>query len=888
MKRSLRSWLWRIPIDQEIDEELALHVEMRTRELVQRGVDPKTARELALSRLGDIARLKRTMTDLGRKRDRDMRVTQWLEELTDDLKFAFRQLKSSPAFTLVATVTLALGIGANSAIFALVDATLLRPLPYGEPEQLVSIWESSTTTERGYVSPLNMLDWNGRSHTFAKIAGFTPSVGGMVMAGADGNAETVSRQWVSAEIFEVLGVKPIAGRTFTVEEDAKRANVIVMSEAFWRTRFNADPTVIGREIRLDGSLWTVVGIVPQDFQLLGQTSIWAMRPITNLPPRARGAYVLQVVGRLKPGVSIKAAEADLGAVADSLAREFPQTNKGRGVALETMHDSLIGSDLRFTSMLFLGVVGFVLLICCANVANLLLARASVRRRELAVRSALGAGRRRIVRQLLTESLVLSLIGAALGGGVGAAILSVAPSLIPQGLLPATVTLTFDTSVVAFCAGAAVLVGLVFGVMPAWKATDFSSAEVLGSDSRTMTGGGGRLRGLLVIGEVATAVLLLFGAGLLLRTLIAVEAYDRGYRAERVLSMLVDPLGSKYPTPESLQQFYDQVEAEIAAVPGVASVGWADSLPLDFFDSGGLSFEIVGDPSVEESQRPATEYQVVSPSYFSTLDLPIVAGRAFDTHDTRNAVPVCIVNEAFARRLHGRSPIGQRVALRPAGSPQANPVVREIVGVARQVKGRPDETQEFVQVYVPMAQDLSDDMFLVVRPSSGRAEALASSVRAAISRVDTEQLVSVRSVMTLEDIAWAATGRHRFRAVMVIAFAALALVLAMVGVIGILAYSVQQHVRDFGVRRALGATTHDVLRLVITDAARVVATGAAIGLALAAVGGRLIQTMLFGVRPLDLATFAFVTIVLGITAALSIVGPAWRAARIDPAVALRNT
>jgi putative ABC transport system permease protein len=558
------------------------------------------------------------------------------------------------------------------------------------------------------------------------------------------------------------------------------------------------------------------------------------------------------------------------------------------VALEKMHDSIVGSDLRLTSMLFLGGVGFVLLICCANVANLLLARATVRMRELAVRSALGAGRRRIIRQLMTESLVLSLMGGVLGCGVGAAILNVAPSLIPHGLLPATVTLAFDMRIVAFCAGAALLVGLIFGVMPAWKATDFSSAEVLGSDSRTMTGGGGRLRGLLVIGEVAMAVLLLFGAGLLLRTLVAVEAFDRGYRAESILSMLVDPLGSKYPTPESLQQFYDQVEAEIAAVPGVASVAWADSLPLDFFDSGGLLFEIVGDPPVDGSQRPSTEYQVVSPAYFSTLALPILAGRGFDRRDTRDGVPVCIVNEAFARSFHGRSPIGQRVALRPTGSPDEKPIVREIVGIARQVKGRPDEAKDFVQLYVPMAQDLSDDMFLVVRPKSGRAEALAPSVRAAISRVDKDQLVSVRSVMTLEDIAWTATGRHRFRAVMVVAFAALALALAMIGVFGILAYSVQQHVRDFGVRRALGATTNDVLRLVIANAARVVATGAVIGLVLSAACGRLIQTMLFGVRPLDPTTFALVTIVLVLTAALSIAGPAWRAARIDPAVALRNS
>jgi putative ABC transport system permease protein len=815
-----------------------------------------------------------------------MRLRQWLEDLRSDLRFGIRQLKRSPAFTLVATLTLALGIGANSAIFALVDATLLRPLPFGDPDRLVSIWEKTATVPRGYSSPLNMLDWHARGGAFESIAGFTPSVGGMVMAGADGNAETVSRQWVTAEIFEVLGVTPIAGRTFTREDDVKRASVVVLSEALWRSRFNADPAIVGREIRLDGSLWTIVGILPVDFQLLGHTSLWAMRPVLNLPPRARAAYALQVVGRLKPGVSIEAARADLARVADALAREFPETNNGRTVTLEPMHDTMVGSDLRRTSLLFLGVVGFVLLICCANVANLLLARATVRMRELAVRSALGASRRRIVRQLVTESLVLASIGGVLGVAIGAAILRTAPTFIPEGLLPATVSLTFDARVVAFSAAAALLVGVLFGVMPAWRATAFSTAEVLGSDTRTITGGG-RLRNLLVVGEVATAVFLLFGAGLLLRTLFMVEGYDRGYRAGSVLSMLVDPLGSKYPTDEALQQFYDQVEVEIASLPGVAGVAWTSDRPLDFFDAGGVSFEIVGDPPLDVRERPGTAYQAISPGYFSTLDLPILAGRAFDRRDRGDSVPVCIVNEAFARAFRGRSPIGQRVALRLASAPDSKPFIREIVGVARQVKGRPDETADFVQLYVPMAQDLSDDIFLVVRPQAGPAGALTPSVRAAISRVDREQLVSVRSVLTLEDIAWATTGRHRFRAVMVMAFAVLAVLLAMVGVFGILAYSVQQSVRDFGVRRALGATTQDVLRLVVTSAIRVVGAGAALGLVLAVLSGRLIETMLFGVPPLDPTTFAFTAAVLALAAALSIIGPAWRAARIDPAVALRK-
>jgi putative ABC transport system permease protein len=888
MKRSLRSWLWRVGPAQEIDEEIALHVEMRTREFIARGLDRTAARELAIQRMGDVASVKKACVDLGRKRDREMHITQWLEELRDDVKFALRQLRKAPGFAIVATLTLALGIGANSAIFALVDATLLKPLPYGDSGRLVAVWERTDANPRSYSSPPNMLDWNARNRTFEKIAGFTPNVGGMVMAGADGNAETVSRQWVTSGIFDVLGVHPIAGRTFLPEDDQKRANVVVMSEAFWQSRFNRDPRVVGRELKLDGMLFTVIGVVPKEFQIFGDTALWAMRSFVNMPPRVRGAYILQTVGRMKPGVEIAAAQSDLQAVAEGLTREFPQTNTGRSVRLEFLHDTMIGSDLKTTSMLFLGVVGFVLLICCANVANLLLARATARTRELAVRASLGAGRRRIVRQLVTESVVLSLIGGAAGVAVGWTILNAAPALIPQGLLPGMVTPAFDMRVVAFCGAAALAVGLLFGVAPAWQATSLSSPAGLESESRTVTGGG-RLRSLLVGAEITTAVLLLFGAGLLLRSLIAVESYDRGYRAESVLTMLVDPLGSSYPTPEKLLQFFDQVEEQVRAVPGVKDVAWSSALPMgtSLFGDFALTYEVVGDPPVEESKRPTTSLQVVSKSYFSALDLPIVAGRPFDDRDTRDSPRVCIVNEAFARSLGGRSPIGMKVSFKVADSRTDKPDVGEIVGVAKQVKGRPDEPKDFVQIYVPLAHELSDDVLLVVRATTGRAEALTPAVRAAISRIDKDQLVSVRDVTTLADVEWAATGRHRFRAVMVAAFAVLALALAMVGVFGILAYSVQQRVRDFGVRRALGATSNDVMRLVVGDAVKVIAIGAVIGLVLSAMLGRMIVSMLFGVQPLDVTTFALVVVVLGVTAAISVAGPAWRAARIDPAQALKN-
>ncbi len=448
--------------------------------------------------------------------------------------------------------------------------------------------------------------------------------------------------------------------------------------------------------------------------------------------------------------------------------------------LEPLHDAVFGSELRQTSMLFIGVVGLVLLMCCANVANLLMTRATVRQRELAVRAALGADRGRIVRQLLTESLLLAAMGGALGLLLGAAILRVAPVVIPEGLLPPVLTLAIDLRVAAFCAVTALVVGLLFGIAPAWQAASWPAAQSM-SGTRSVTGRGGRVRDMLVAGQVAVAVVLLVGAGLLLRTLQAVEGVDRGYRDGQVLSMLVDPMSSTYPTDEAELQFYQTVEDEIRALPGVRSVAWATTLPLGESYEGTSPFQVEGLPAAAASQRPVADMQIVSPSYFETLGVTVLEGRGFDRRDAAGTGPVCIVNEAFVRRhLPDGAAIGRRVAIWQSESPQAEMTVREIVGVARQVKGSPTEAEDLLQIYVPIAQDTPGDVFLLVTPTTGPAAALAAPVRGAINRADTAQLVSVQHVMTLDDVAAVANARHRFRAVLVMAFAGLALVLAMVG------------------------------------------------------------------------------------------------------------
>jgi putative ABC transport system permease protein len=901
MKRSLRSWLWRVPLDEEVDEELRLHVDLRTRELIARGMDARTARDTALSRLGDMTRLKRTCVDLGRKRDREMRLTQWLEESRDDVKFAVRQLTRSPGFALVAAITLALGIGANSAIFALADATFLRPLPFTTPaDRLVMVWERMENGFRGVVTPLDFNDWLEQNRTFAAMAAMTRAAA--TMTGADGAAEQVPAQSVTAGFFDVLGVTPVLGRTFIPSDLTPIPHAVVLSEGFWRRRFGSDPTLVGREIVINERPYTVVGVVPAAFQTVlpvvvdsgaadEAPSMWIL---FNTPqgsaPWLRRSHYLWVFGRLQSDVTIETAQADMTAIAQRIAGQFPETNKGHGVALEPLRDALIGREVRLTSMLLLGVVGFVLLMCCANVANLLLARMSARARELAVRSALGAGRRRVIAQLLTESLVLAAIGGLLAVAIGAVILQVAPTVIPPGLLPNAVTLSFDGRVVVFCAVTALLVGLLFGLAPAWQSTGMSLVQALASDRRT-TARGGRFRSALVIGELAAAVLVLSGAGLLLRTLMALQAMDPGYRADDVLTLTINlPMPglnspTRYTTPESLRQFYDTVQREVELLPGVRSAAWGSALPLDGLWFG-MPVAIDGDPPKPEGSRDGASFHMVSPTYFQTLDIPIVRGRAFSPADAADGVQVCIVSEVFVRRfLGGREPLGMRVIVPRMTFAAEAPVVREIVGVARQVKARPNETEEIAQIYVPSAQNPWWTASLVVQPDGGSADGLVVDVRAAVARVDKERPVT--RVRTIDAIAFEATSRPRFRAVLVGTFAGLALVLAMVGVFGVLAYSVQQRVREFGVRIALGAGRRDVLRLVFGTATRLTVAGLTIGLLSAALLSRLLATLIHPVRPLDPLTFALVAAVSLLTAAAATLAPAWRATRVDPAVTFRS-
>jgi putative ABC transport system permease protein len=620
-----------MPNDEEMKREIETHLELEAEERIEEGLSADAARAAAQRAFGNALRTREDV--------RAVWSWAWLREIRQDAMYGVRMLTKDRGFTAVAIVTLALGIGANSAMFAVADATLLRPLPFPDPDRLVMISEIRRDgSPGGQINPLDLVDWIERNRSFEAMAAVL--AGQSSITGADGTAELVNSQAVTTRFFDVLGIKPFAGRTFVAADD-EASRVVVLGEAFWRRHFGGDPTVIGGQIRLGGQMLTAIGIVPSSFQLdtpgftsSGPIGVWTVQG----HPRGRGPaerypHYLPVIGRLKPGVTLEAARSEMASLSDALAAETPATNTGHRATVDPLRERLTSQELRLTSLLLMGVVGFVLLMCCANVATLLLARTGARARELAVRSALGAGRARIVRQLLTESLLLAAVGGGLGMAVGAAMLRVAPSLVPTGLLPTVFPLVFDLRVLTFCLLTTFVVAIVSGLAPAWQATGKSIASL---DTRTSTGAGSRLRRGLAIAEVAVAVLLLCGAGLLLRTLLTLEDVDAGIRAGELLTTRISPGMDK--TPDAMRQFYAAVEREVRSSPGVRDVAWGSALPLErsFY---GQSFEIDGDPPRPQGDRDSTGYQIVGPNYFRLLGVSVLDGRECASSTKRSSVAI---------------------------------------------------------------------------------------------------------------------------------------------------------------------------------------------------------------------------------------------------------
>ena len=798
-----------------------------------------------------------------------------------DLRYAARVLLRAPGFTALAAAVLALGIGANSAIFSVVDAALLRPLPYHQPDRLVMLWEHAPGYIHNRTSPLNFLDWHDRNTVFAAMAAVS---GGSRTLQTSGGAERIPGQSVTQEFFSLLRIPLIAGRAFAPDDDRTRADVVVIGERLWRTRFNADPAIVGATIPLDGKPFTVIGVAPARFQILYQSDLWTLMTPKRSPEQRRMHY-LQVLGRLKPDVTIDQARSAMAVIAAQIAEISPATNKDWGVTIDPLRESIVGAELRTTSLVLAGVVFFILLMACANVASLMLARGAARTREMAVRAALGAGGKRLAKQVLTESLLLSALGGAGGLGLAWILIRTVPRLIPEGALPAGLALSLDLRVVAFTAGVSLATGLLFALAPVWQLSGGSLAGAMREGGRGVALGNTRMLAALAMAEIAIAVMVVSGAGLFLRTLERLSQVDPGFHAARVLTMRVSLPLSRYPTTAHMLAFYQAAQTEIESLPGVRSASFGGSLPLTGFDIG-QGVRIVGQPETEESRSRRTHYQMVGARYFETLGIPLQAGRAFSSHDDGASPQVAIVNQEFVRRyLNGQPAIGTRIrvsAMEPAG-PRL--VEREIVGVVGQVKvDGLGETENTVEVYVPLTQNAWDNASIAVR-ATGDPLALTAAVKAVIAKFDKQ--LAVTNIRTMEEIAAESVARPRFRARLVGGFAALALLLSAVGIFGVLAFSVSRRKREFGIRMALGAQVADVLSLVLAGGVKIAAAGVLIGLAGAAALARTLAALLFGIDPLDGVTFSAAAALLAVVALAAASIPAWRAARVDPSIALRD-
>jgi putative ABC transport system permease protein len=819
-----------------------------------------------------------------------------MRNLWQDLLYGGRLLRKSPAFTLVAVLTLGLGIGANAAIFSIVNAVILRPLPYPNPQQLVMVWETDSNRKivRGTAPPADFLDWRSQNQSFQSIAAY--HLWFFTLSGA-GDPEQLWGAHVSPVFFSMLGVKPALGRTFRPDEEQPgQDRVVILSHRVWARRFGSDPTIIDRSITLDDKAYSVVGVLPSSFSLWGPSQdidLWLPLSFAQNEIR-RDNPSLVAFARLKDRVTLAQANADLSTISHRLSMEYPATNQGTGVHVVLLHQDLIGS-IGNPLLILLAVVGLVLLIACANVANLMLSRAAGRQREVAVRSALGARRFRLIRQLLTESILLGLLGGAVGLLFAYAAFRLLPLVLPPataaGGLPQEEWIGMNLPVVAYTASIAILTGIIFGFAPALQFSKPDLSESLKESGRSSAGGrqSRMTRNFLVVVEVALSLVLLIGAGTLIRGLESVLRQNMGFNPKNVLSFQVWLTDSKYPSGAQVSDFFQQALERMRHLPGITSAGAVNFLPLTGW-SDLTNFDIDGRPSPPPKEEFVAHYRVIDPQYFQTMQMPLVAGRYFTDSDSATSLDVAIVNQTLVKRYWpNENPIGQRVRLHLVQSKSApyRPIVGDqwstIVGVVGDLQDRMLRNTQPGELYLPYSQAPSRIMRFVLR-TAGPPDLAADSARQVIFSIDKSQPVT--EMKSMEELLSASMASETVNAKLLSFFAFLALVLAAIGIYGVISYGVQQRTHEIGIRMALGAQPDDVVRLIVGEGARLALAGVVLGLAGAYALTAVLAGFLFGVKSVDLPSSAIAIVILALVALSACYIPARRATRVDPLQSLR--
>ncbi len=869
-----------------IVEELAQHLEDRYAELLAGGATEAEAERQTLAELSksellqqELRRVERQVTPepivLGTNRRSNVMADLW-----QDLRFGARMLSKKPGFTLIAVLTLALGIGANTAIFSVVNGALLQPLPYPASQQLVRLFErverTTMASDRMEVAPANYFDWREQTASLSGLA--TYGLTGLALSG-DGAAERIEGALASVDFFSVLGVPPLLGRTFTAEDERSGERFMaVISFDLWQRRFGGAREIIGRAIQIDGYSFTIIGVMPPGFGYPHRTELWELYRLGANQRQMREARFLKVIARLKSGVTLDQTQAELSGIARRLAEQYPQTNRNWGVNVVPLLKEEVGKIEPALLVLF-GAVALVLLIACANVASLLLERAAARQAEIGIRLALGAQPRRIVRQLLAESLLLASLGGLLGLLVGVWGLHALLALAPENL-PRLGEVRLDARVFGFTLLVTLVTGLLFGLAPAWQAARQDVQTAL-KEGTGRASGQRRLFGALVVAEVALALVVLVGAGLLASSFLRVLRVEPGIDVERLLTVDFEPPSARYNGSDWKAQrlkFWQQLSARVAALPGVEAVGAVDSLPFSGDGARVWRFRYAGDdPNV--AAGPAATFQVATRDYFRTVGIQLRRGRLFSAADGDGTPPVVIVNETMARRFWPNAEaVGQRIVIRN------EEFAREIIGVTSDVKHFGLERETAPEMYVPFEQRVIDVMPLLVRVKGDPAQ-FSNAVRAQVQAVD--PTVAVAAIIPMRQLLSASLAPRRFTLLLLGAFAGLALLLASGGIYGVMAYAVAERTREIGIRLALGAQTRDVLRLVIAQGMKLTLVGVLVGLGGAWLLTRLLKSLLFEVSATDPLTFVAIALSLMGVALLACVVPARRATKVDPLIALRS-